>query len=78
MGYRITSSVRLNKMWGTSVDVLETHRIFRIEDNGKSPEDQLYEQCNAAGKDLFDRLDFIYKANSGLLDREGFTVRFNA
>lgn len=65
-------------MWGTKVDTLETHRIFKIEDNGKTPEQQLYEQCEAAGKDLFDRLGFIYKANHGMLDRDNFTVRFIA
>jgi hypothetical protein len=79
LGYRITSKIEnFNKMWDTITDTLETHRIFRIEDNGKTEKQQMLEQCQLALKDLHDKLEFIYKANSGLLDHDNVTIRFRA
>ena len=57
-GYRITSTLLPDPRYKQN---FETHRIFQIEDNGKTKEDQIYYQSQLALQDLLDRLGMIHE-----------------
>jgi hypothetical protein len=60
-GYRITSTLLPDKRYKTLNDNPETHRIFQIEDDGRTKEDQIYAQSKLALQDLLDRIGMVYE-----------------
>jgi hypothetical protein len=60
-GYRITSTLLPDQRYKTLNNNPNTHRIFQIEENGKTKEDQIYYQSQLALQDLLDRIGMVYE-----------------
>ena len=75
-GYSVKGRVLISRRWGTQCEYLETQRIFGHK--GNLDEEELKKEFATAFADIHDKRLWVFKANHGLLDKDGNTVRFKA
>lgn len=78
-GYRAICKIRINYRWATECEYIESARIFGHK--GLKDEAEFKKECITAIADIQDKRLWIFKANHGLLDREGAVsgrIRFKA
>lgn len=76
VGLAVSSKFDMNYRWDTDCEFVETRRVFRTDKSNEPLKDQILEQYKLALKDLAEKIEFIYKANHGLLDHGNVTIRF--
>lgn len=80
LGWTATVKFRINFRWATECEWVETNRMFGHK--GEMTNEIFKKECITAIADLQEKRLWIFKANHGLLDREGDSfsgkIRFKA
>ena len=75
-GYQVKARVAINRRWNTECEYLEANRIFGHK--GNPTEEELKKEFATAIADIAEKRTWVFKANHGLLDKDGNTIRFKA
>ena len=73
-GWRVKVRTRINFRWGTECEYLQADRIFGHK--GELDDFEKRKEFATAIADLEEKRLFVFKANHGLLDKDGNTIRF--